>query len=259
MKITIITATYNNANFIEATIKSVLAQTYKNIEYIIIDGASNDGSLEIIKHYAEQYPQISYLSEPDNGVYSAINKGIKMATGDIVGLLHGNDTFSSSIVLEQVAKMMSEGDVPFIYGDVKYTAPHGDKIVRYYSSAQFSIDKLLQGIAPPHPSLYMRKTLFDKYGLYKEDFLIGADFDMFLRLMVVNKLEGKYLPLDMVTMTTGGLSTRLYHQIFTNNREKYRALKENSCNVSVFLLLKRYLCTLKSFIKPKSLRNSLKK
>lgn len=259
MKITIITATYNNADFIEATIKSVLAQSYKNIEYIIVDGASTDGSLEVIRRYAEQYPQISYLSEPDCGVYSAINKGVKMSTGDIVGLLHGNDTFSSATVLEQVAQMMSNADVPFIYGDVKYTAPHGSKIVRYYSSAQFSIDKLQQGIAPPHPSLYMRKELFESYGLYKEDYLIGADFDMFLRLMVVNKLEGKYLPLDMVTMTTGGLSTRLYHQIFTNNREKYRALKENSCNVSVYLLLKRYICTLKSFIKPKSLRNSIKK
>ena len=250
MKITIITATRNNATMIETTIKSVVSQNYSNIEYIIIDGASTDGSLEVIKKYAERYPKvIRYVSEPDTGVYEAINKGIKMSTGEVVGLLHGNDHFSSTTILQQVASAMADDNVPFIYGDVKYTPVQSDKVVRYYSAAQFSIEKLLQGIAPPHPSLYMRKELFDKYGLYKEDYLIGADFDMFLRLMVVNKLEGRYLPLDMVTMTTGGLSTRVYHQIFTNNREKYRALKENSCNVSVFLLLKRYRCTLKSFSK----------
>ena len=260
MKVTIITATYNNESTLESTIKSVVAQSYDNIEYIIVDGASNDGSLEIIKHYASLYPQkIRYISEPDRGVYNAINKGIKMSSGDVIGLLHGNDTFSSTSIVEKVAEAMRDGDTPFIYGDVKYTRVGSDKVVRYYSSQQFTIEKLLQGIAPPHPSLYMRRDLFEKYGLYKEDYLIGADFDMFLRLMVVNKLVGKYLPLDMVTMTTGGLSTRFYHQIFTNNREKYRALRENSCNVSVFLLLKRYLCTLKSFRKQKPSRNSLKK
>lgn len=260
MKVTIITATYNNESTLESTIKSVVAQSYDNIEYIIVDGASSDGSLEIIKHYASLYPQkIRYISEPDRGVYNAINKGIKMSSGDVIGLLHGNDTFSSTSIVEKVTEAMRDGDTPFIYGDVKYTRVGSDKVVRYYSSQQFTIEKLLQGIAPPHPSLYMRRDLFEKYGLYKEDYLIGADFDMFLRLMVVNKLVGKYLPLDMVTMTTGGLSTRFYHQIFTNNREKYRALRENSCNVSVFLLLKRYLCTLKSFRKQKPSRNSLKK
>ena len=260
MKITIITATRNNVATIENTIKSVVSQSYRDIEYIIIDGASTDGSLDVIKRYANKYPQlIRYVSESDAGVYNAINKGIRLSAGEVIGLLHGNDYFSSSTIVEQVSKVMSDSEVPFIYGDVKYTKVTGGKVVRYYSSQQFATDMLLQGIAPPHPSLYMRRELFDRYGLYKEDYLIGADFDMFLRLMVVNKLTGKYLPLDMVTMTTGGLSTRLYHQIFTNNREKYRALKENSCNVSVYLLLKRYLCTLKSFKNTKSLRNSLKK
>ena len=260
MKITIITATYNNASTLETTIKSVVNQSHEEVEYIIVDGASTDGSLDIIKRYASRHPKvIKYISEPDTGVYNAINKGIRMSTGEVIGLLHGNDYFSSTDILSQVAEAMNDNAVPFIYGDVKYTRVGSDKVVRYYSSQQFTIEMLLQGIAPPHPSLYMRKELFDKYGFYKEDYLIGADFDMFLRLMVVNKLEGKYLPLDMVTMTTGGLSTRFYHQIFTNNREKYRALRENSCNVSVFLLLKRYLCTLKSFRNTKPLRNSIKK
>lgn len=259
MKVSIITATRNNASTLESTIKSVLWQSYKNIEYIIIDGASSDGSIDIIKRYTHQYPHIiKYVSESDSGVYSAINKGIAMATGDIVGLLHGNDEFSSYDVVEQVVAKFGSTNASFLYGDVKYRTLDG-KIVRYYSSDNFAKEKLLQGIAPPHPSLYMRRDLFYRYGFYKEDYLIGADFDMFLRLMVVNDLCGEYLPLDMVTMSVGGLSTRLYHRIFTNNREKYRALKENSCNVNVFLLLKRYLCTLKSFRKKTQLRNAKNK
>ncbi len=260
MRITIITATRNNASTIEATIKSVIAQTHDNIEHIIIDGDSDDGSVDTIKHYASLYPhRIKYVSEPDNGVYNAINKGIKMSTGDVIGLLHGNDRLSSTTIVAQVIRAMTDASVPFIYGDVRYTRPGSDKTVRYYSSSRFSPSMLLQGIAPPHPSLYMRRELFDTLGLYKEDYLIGADFDMFLRLMITNKLHGTYLPIEMATMTTGGLSTRLYHQIFTNNREKYRALKENSCNVSLYLLLKRYLCTLKSFIKTKPSRNNNEK
>lgn len=247
MKMSIITVTRNNKATIAATIESVISQSYQNIEYIIIDGASDDGSLDIIKDYTSRYPdKIKYLSEPDSGVYNAINKGVRLATGEVVGLLHGNDTFSSSTIVEQVAKVMVGRDIPFIYGDVKYTHVGSEKVVRYYSAADFTSEKLLQGIAPPHPSLYMRRELFDKHGFYKEDYLIGSDFDMFLRLMIVNRLYGKYIPLDMVTMTIGGLSTQLYHRIFTNNREKYRALKENSCKVSVYLLIKRYLYTFKT-------------
>lgn len=248
MKITIITVTRNNVATIAKTIESVVAQTHRDIEYIIVDGASDDGSLEVIKEYALRYESmIKYVSEADSGVYNALNKGIRMSTGEVVGLLHGNDYLSSPEVVSRVVEAMEDGDVPFVYGDVKYTRVGGEKVVRYYSSADFTTEKLLQGIAPPHPSLYMRRELFETYGFYKEDYLIGADFDMFLRLIVVNNLKGKYLPLDMVTMTLGGLSTQFYHRIFTNNREKYRALKENSCKVSVYLLIKRYLYTLKKY------------
>lgn len=244
MKITVITATRNNAGTIAGTIESVMQQTHDDIDYIIIDGASTDGSLEIINEYRRRYPdRIRCISEPDNGVYQAINKGIGMAHGEIIGTLHGNDRFSSPTVLAEVARAMSDPETKMLYGDVHYTPPGSDKITRRYSSKDFDTRMLKMGIAPPHPSLYLRSEVFRQYGLYKEDYLIGADFDIFLRLMLVHGIRGTYLPVDMVTMTTGGLSTRLYHRIFTNNREKRRAFRENSIPVSCFSLLKRYLYT----------------
>ena len=246
MKITIITVTKNNATTLEKTIKSVADQTYDDIDYIIVDGASSDESINIIKKWVSLYPnKIRYVSEPDSGVYSALNKGIAMADGDIIGILHGNDSFSSNDVVERVATIMRDKDIPFVYGDIHYIGKDGE-MVRYYSSENFDCSMLKIGIAPPHPSFYVRKSILDNYGVYRDDYLIGADFEMFVRLMLVNKLSGVYIPMDMVTMTTGGLSTRLYHQIITNNREKYRALKENSIAFCSILLLKRYLYNLKS-------------
>lgn len=232
---------------IERTINSVLSQTYTNIELIIVDGASSDESLPIIKKHAANNPdKIKYISEPDDGVYNAINKGIKLASGDIIGCLHGNDYFSSDNVLDMVAQAMNDNNVKLLYGDIHYVKPGSDKCVRRYSARNFTSQMLRKGIAPPHPSLYMRRELFEHYGLYTEKYLICGDFEMFVRLMLVNNIKGCYLPIDMVTMTTGGLSTRLYHRLITNNREKYQVLKEKSMRISYFSLLKRYLCILKN-------------
>ncbi len=244
MKITVITATKNNASSIDDTISSVMQQTHTDIDYIIIDGNSNDGSQEIIARWQRRYPdKIRVICEPDTGVYQAINKGIAIAEGEIIGTLHGNDRFSSSDILEQIANTMRATDADILYGDIHYISPRTGKTTRYYSAKDFTPEMLKMGIAPPHPSLYARKEVFQQFGIYKENYLIGADFDMFLRLMLVNKVKEAYLPVDMVTMTNGGLSTRLYHRIFTNNREKLRALKENSIPISRFSLLKRYLYT----------------
>ena len=240
MKISVITATRNNAATLEATIKSVMQQTYNDIELIIVDGASTDNSVEIIARWQQLHPdKIKYVSEPDSGVYNAINKGIKMTNGDIIGTLHGNDTFASPDILSQVAQAMSNSDIDFVYGDISYRNKAGKK-VRYYSSADYDKSMLRYGIAPPHPSLYARKEVFDTIGLYKENYLIAADFDFFIRLMIVNNRPSQYLPLEMVTMSMGGLSTTLRHRILTNNREKYRALRENGIRVCPLLLLKRY-------------------
>lgn len=246
MKITVITATKNNAPSIGDTIASVMQQSHTDIDYIIIDGNSDDGSQEIIDRWLQRYPhRIRFISEPDAGVYQAINKGIAIAKGEIIGTLHGNDRFSSHRILEQVADAMKDSGTDMIYGDIHYISPRTGKTTRHYSAKYFTPDMLKIGIAPPHPSLYVRKEVFSQFGTYKEDYLIGADFDMFVRLLLVNNAKSAYLPIDMVTMTNGGLSTRLYHRVFTNNREKFRALKENSIPISRFSLLKRYLYNLK--------------
>lgn len=222
-----------------------MEQAHTDIDYIIVDGGSTDNSIEIIEHWKQLYPNnIRYISQTDNGIYEAINKGIKIATGDVIGTLHSGDRFYSPNVLSIIAHTMSDPQINMIYGDVHYVNNSG-RIVRKYSSKKFKPELLKIGIAPPHPSLFLRKSIFEKYGLYKENYLIGADFELFVRLMLVNNLPGHYLPLDMVEMSTGGLSTQLFHRIFTNNKEKYRALRENSINVCCFSLLKRYLYTIK--------------
>lgn len=240
MKITIITATRNNGATLNETINSVISQTHTDIDYIIIDGNSTDNSLDIIKQWQARYPdKIRYISESDNGVYNAINKGINLAKGEIIGLLHGNDYFSSSNILSQVAERFKSAQTDMIYGDINFVNKKG-KCVRHYSSKNFTPQMLNIGIAPPHPSLYLRKNIHEKYGNYKEDYIVGADFELFIRLMLVYNIKGEYLPLNMVTMRTGGLSTQLKNRIFTNNKEKLRALKENGIQASFFSLLKRY-------------------
>lgn len=245
MKITIITATKNNEATLNETIYSVINQTHTDIDYVIIDGNSSDNSLDIIKQWQSKYPnKIRYISEPDNGVYNAINKGIKLAKGEIIGLLHGNDYFSSLDILSQVAEKFKSAQTVMIYGDVNFINKKG-KCVRLYSSKNFIPAMLKIGIAPPHPSLYLRKDIYDKYGKYKEDYIVGADFELFVRLMLVHNIYGEYIPLNMVTMRSGGLSTQLKNRIYTNNKEKHKALKENGMKIPLIKLLARYFYYLK--------------
>lgn len=240
MKATIITATRNDAPTIRSTMLSVLEQSHADIDYIVVDGMSTDGASDIIDSISLTDRRVRVVRERDNGVYQAINKGIALGEGEIVGTLHGNDRFTGGDVLAKVAEAFEENsDIDVVFGDVHFENKKGT-IVRQYSSAAFTPEKLLIGIAPPHPSLYVRRSVFDRFGFYKEDYLIGADFDMFLRLLYVNKVGYLRLGIDMVAMSLGGLSTQLFHRIVTNNREKYRALRENGVNVSRFALLKRY-------------------
>lgn len=209
MKISIVTATYNSAATIHDTIESVLRQTYKNIEYIIIDGASKDDTLDIIRKYEPLFNgRLSIVSEPDCGIFDAMNKGIGKSTGDVVGILNSDDFFTSDNVIQKVVDAIEEFDVEAVYGDVHFVkSSHPEKCTRYYSSKYFRSWLLRFGFMPAHPSFYCKKEVFDKYGLYDTQYKSSADFDMMVRLFAVHGIKAKYLNMDFVTMRVGGEST----------------------------------------------------
>ena len=209
MKVTIITVAYNSSNTLADAIESVLRQTYKDIEYWIIDGESNDGSVDIINKYESAFQgRLHWISEKDKGIYDAMNKGICMAKGDIIGILNSDDFFSADDVIEKMVAQFTD-DLDAIYGDVHFVKEENNhKCVRYYSGKIFRPWMVKFGFVPPHPSFYARKKLFDQYGLYDDSFKISADFEMIARLCWKYKVKMKYIHLDFVGMRTGGASTR---------------------------------------------------
>jgi glycosyltransferase involved in cell wall biosynthesis len=209
LKVSIITVTYNSAETIADTIESVLKQSYKNIEYWIIDGMSKDNTLQIIESYKDKLKgRLHWISEKDKGIYNAMNKGIVRCTGDVVGILNSDDFFTDSMVIEKMVEAFDD-DVDALYGDVHFVKANNlKKCVRYYSGKIFKPWMVKYGFIPPHPSLYIRKSVFKEYGLYVDSYNISADFEMIARLLYKYKLKAKYLHLDFVTMRTGGTSTR---------------------------------------------------
>ena len=243
IKISIITVTYNSIKTLKETLNSVKYQTYPNIEHIIIDGASTDGSFELCK----LYPHISYLvSEKDSGMYDALNKGIRVATGDVIGLLNSDDTFTNNKIIEQIAiEFYNNSGIDAIIGDVNFVSKN--KIIRHYSSSGWTPSKFKFGIMPPHPSFYCKKELFIKYDLYNTNFKIAGDFELLLRYFLINKINFKYLPILMVDMKIGGLSTSGIRSNIVINKEIVKAFNLNSIKTNYFYLLYRYISKLKQF------------
>lgn len=254
MKISIITITYNSAKTLEDTLKSVAKQTYSEIEYIIVDGASKDNTVSIIKKYEPLFNgRIKWISEPDKGLYDAMNKGICMATGDIVGILNSDDFFTSNDILQEVANaFIQNGKLDAIYGDVHFVHPNNlNKCVRYYSSKVFKRNLMRMGFMPAHPSFYIRKECFNQYGLYKTNYKIAADFEFLLRVIYKNKICIKYLPIDMVTMRTGGASTAGLKSHIRIMKEHLCAFRENEIYTNIILLSSRYFYKIFEIIKSK--------
>ena len=226
MKVSIITCTYNSAKTVADTIRSVNAQTYPNIEHIIVDGLSKDNTLEIVKQYAGERQIIK--CEKDNGIYDAFNKGIRMATGDIIGVLNSDDFFTSDNIIEQVVNAFNKENIDAVYGDIHFISPDNlNKCVRYYSSKSFRPWMMRMGFMFAHPSFYVKREYYENIGLYKTDYKIAADFELLLRFVVKNKIKCKYLPIDFVTMRTGGASTEGIKSKNIINKECLRACKEN--------------------------------
>lgn len=225
MKITIITVSFNSEATIKQTIDSVLAQDYSNVEYIVVDGASKDGTVDILKSYGDR---IKYISEKDKGIYDALNKGLKLATGDVIGTIGSDDFLPNSSVLGHVAETFIQTGKDVIYGDLQYINPDNEeKIVRYWSSGEYKIENWLKGWMPPHLSCYIKREAFVKYGNYITDFTCSGDYELMLRMMYKHKLSAGYLPKVLMTMRNGGTSTASWKHRYRANMEDRRAWELN--------------------------------
>ena len=251
MKISIITVTYNSAATLQDTIESVLMQDYKDIEYWIIDGASTDNTVDIIRSYESRYKgTIHYVSEPDKGIYDAMNKGIKMCTGDIVGILNSDDYYTSTDILRTIAEAFADKKTDAIYGDIHFIKDDPNKIIRYYSSALFRPFWLRFGFMPAHPSFYVRRHVYEKYGGYALDYKIAADYDMMVKLFYKNKITYKYIKKDFVTMRTGGVSTKnIKHRLLTT-KEDIKACRKYGMYTNALFISMKYLYKIFEFKNP---------
>lgn len=209
MKISIITVCYNRKSTIEKAIKSVLEQNYSDIEYIIIDGNSIDGTKEIIENYRDKVSH--FISEPDKGMYDAINKGLQLATGDVIGLMHSDDEFYDKNVLDRiVSRFNSDSTIEGVYGDGVYVSnDQEERLIRDRVGGIFSIKKIKKGWLPLHPTVYLKKSIIDKNGLYNLDFKIASDTEFLLRYLYKYEIKMSYINSYIVKMRMGGMSTNL--------------------------------------------------
>lgn len=254
MKISIITATYNSGKTVGDTLKSVLAQTYHDYELLVVDGASKDNTLEVVKKMEPLFGgRMRYISEPDKGIYDAMNKGIRMATGEVIGILNSDDFYTSDDALACIAWTLENEKVDAVYGDIHYVDDEDlKKCVRYYSSKPFRRWMMRLGFMPAHPSFYCRKEVYEKFGAFDaENYRVAADFENLLRLIFVNKIKTHYINKDFVTMRTGGASNSGLESHKRIMRDHLKALKKNGVYSNIFLLGLRYLYKTGEILKSK--------
>jgi glycosyltransferase involved in cell wall biosynthesis len=237
MKVSIVTVCYNSEATIRDTIESVLAQSYADIEYIIVDGASSDRTMEIVDEYKDHIAKV--VSEPDKGIYDAMNKGIKLATGDVVGILNSDDFYQGDSVIQDVAYQFAVcRDSDLVFGDVVFVAPQNlEKIIRYYRSSHFKPWKLRFGWMPAHPATFIKKRAYELVGPYSTDYKISSDYEMFVRLLLVHKLSFSIIDKVLVRMRTGGMSTAGIRSRLLLNQEIVKACRENRVYTNLFLVL----------------------
>ena len=251
-KISIITVSFNSAKTIKETIESILIQDYNNIEYIIIDGGSSDETIDIVKSYSEK---ISYvISEKDNGIYDAMNKGIKAATGDIVGILNSDDFYPNSFVLSNVAKSFKKYNCDAVYGDLVYVKEKDTtQIKRYWQAGNYNTSKIKNGWMLPHPTFFVKKVMYDRYGLYNTDLKSAADYEMILKLLYKENISVHYIPMILVKMRMGGASNSTFLNRIRANKEDGLAWTKNQLNKPMFVRIKKPLQkVIQFFKKPKN-------
>ncbi len=235
--ISLITITYNSAKTLRHTLDSIRSQTYREVEYIIVDGGSTDGTLDVIE--ANNDLVTKWVSEPDGGIYDAINKGIALATGEYVGLLHADDMLADNGVLRAIHHAIDQHHPDALYGDLDYiSAGDSGRIIRRWISSPFHPIMLKRGWMPPHPTLYVKREWFNRIGSYNSQMKIAADYDFILRLFSKPNLETIYLPQCLVKMRVGGASNRSIKNIIIKMKEDYQAIKNNRIGGLTTLLVK---------------------
>ncbi len=241
-KVSIITTTYNDKENLKNIIAQVKKQDYANIEYIIVDGGSTDGTQEVIAEAAEYFgDRLKWVSEKDKGIYDAINKGIRLSTGDILGCCF--DRYAGSDVISKMVAVMEKEGTDGVHGDLYYM--EGDKVVRYWHQGQ---GKIRFGWMPGHPTLYLRKRVYDRYGLYKTDYRISADYEFMIRILKDDRVKLSYLPEVLIYMSHGGTSTNSLGAYLAGMKEGHRALRENGVRFAWFTDMCRTLRVLAQFV-----------
>lgn len=231
MKISLITVCYNAEISIETCILSVLNQKNVDVEYIVIDGGSTDSTNEIIAKYRSNISK--YISEPDNGLYDAMNKGIHLATGDVIGMLNADDVFANNNVLSTIAKQFEVLSINALYADLKYV--NGSKVVRYWKSGTYNKNNWFLGWMPPHPTFYVRREVYQKYGSFDTNLKLAADYELMLRFLFKNDVSVSYLPMVTVLMAVGGESNKNITNRMKANVEDKKAWKLNQLSMPFYL------------------------
>ncbi|MCW3108850.1 MAG: glycosyltransferase [Segetibacter sp.] len=257
MKVSIITATYNSERTIKDTLSSVKQQTYKDVEHIIIDGASTDKTINLLDLYGHQGPKIS---EADKGIYDAMNKGVAMAGGQIIGILNSDDFYSDNKVIEKVVKAFEDSDCDAVYGDLVFVdGKQTNKIVRKWVAGNYNKKHFYKGWMPPHPTVFIRKEVYEKYGLFNLKFKSSSDYELLLRLMFLKNIKVEYIPQVLVHMRTGGQSNKSLSNRLAAHKEDYMAWLSNGISPKWYTLAMKPLSKIKQYlvVEKKSYSNEL--
>lgn len=247
MKISIITATYNSEKALPSAIEAIKNQTYPNIEWIVVDGLSKDGTIELIESNSDIIS--NWVSEKDKGIYDALNKGVKMATGDVIGFLHSDDFFADAKAIENIVAKFIASSADGVYGDLEYVQSQDvTKIVRYWKSKSFERKNLKKGWMPPHPTLFLKKEVYAKHGLFDLSYSISGDYDFMLRILNDDKLEFAYLPEVITKMRVGGASSNLGN-VKQKMKEDVCAIRKNQIGYAPLVLFRKNFSKITQFIK----------
>lgn len=239
MKISIITVCYNSAETIKDALGSVANQLHNDIEHVVVDGGSDDGTIDLVKKYGNRVS--TYVSSPDRGIYDAMNKGLSLATGDYVAYLNSDDFYCSNSVIQQVAKAIHETNSDAVYGDLSYVKRSNPKIrVRYWKSKVFQPGTFVRGFAPPHPTFFMKRKLLNELGGFDQSYSLASDFDLMFRALEIKKYTSTYMPLELTRMRTGGATNNSLKNIICQNQEILRSLRYHGASISTsgFILRK---------------------